>query len=164
MTTATESAVASIDIPPPERELVLEELAALTGSLGDPAARARYAELARAVADGAIGGGQEDQIVQLEGLLELTLGTGRARRLHGPENERLLLRLYQRTPRGAAIRQRTDDANRALGALVGQTLRGVSFTALSPGVYRLEIATDRCQITVETDRLGATVDSLGVEI
>lgn len=159
--TETETAAASIAIPPPERELVREELAALTGAIRDPAARARYAELARAIAGGELHG---EQIAELEGVLELSLGTGRARRLHGPESERLLLRLYQQTPRGAAIRQRTDDANRALGALLGQALRGVSFTALGPGVYRLEIATDRCQLTVETDRLGLTVDSLGVEM
>src|SRR5262249_26300956 len=114
-----------------------------------------------AAADGQIAG---EQMAGLESLLELSLGTGRARRLHGPENERLLLRLYQQTPRGAAIRERTESANRALGALAGQTLRGISFSASGPGVYRLEISTDRCQLAVETDRLGVTVDSLGVEI
>jgi hypothetical protein len=161
MTAATATAAAAIAIPPAERELVQEELAALTASIRDPAALSRYAELARAIDGGELHG---EQITELEGVLELTLGTGRARRLHGPESERLLLRLYQQTPRGAAIRQRTDDANRALGALVGQPLSGLAFTALGPGVYRLEISTDRCQLTVETDRLGLTVDSLGVEI
>jgi len=150
-----------MELSPAERELLLEELAALAGSIRDPAARSRYAELGDAVADGQIGG---ERMAELEGLLELSLGTGRARRLHGPENERLLLRLYHQTPRGAAIRARTEDANRALSALAGQSLRGVSFSALGPGVYRLEISTDRCQLTLETDRLGITVDSLGVEL
>ena len=45
-----------MELSPAERELLLEELAALAGSIRDPAARSRYAELGGAVADGQIGG------------------------------------------------------------------------------------------------------------
>jgi len=158
---ASTMASGAIPIAADERELVLEELAAVTGSLHDPAARQGYAGLALGVAEGEVAG---EEVARLESLLELTLGTGRARRFHGPEGERRLLRLYQQTPRGAAIRERTDEANRALSGLAGQALQKLSFTALGPGVYRLEIATDRCQVTLETGRLGVTVDSLGVEL
>jgi hypothetical protein len=144
-----------------ERELVAEEVAALAGSLRDEAARSRYAVLGAAVAAGEV---PEKLVADLEGLLELSLGTGRARRLHGADGERLLLRLYQRTPRGASVKKRTDDVNRALSALAGQTLHALSFTPLGPGAYKLEIATDRCQVAVETGRLGVTVDSLGVDL
>jgi hypothetical protein len=161
MGAAGTAATAAVAVPPAEREVVGEEIAALAAALRDEAARTRYAALGVAVAAGEVA---EDLVSELEGLLELSLGTGRARRLHGPESERLLLRLYHQTPRGAAIRERTDDANRALSALAGQTLRGLTFTALGPGVYRLEIATDRCQLTAETERLGVTVDSLGVDL
>ncbi len=162
MTRGAEAAIsADVEIADAERELVAEEIAALAASLRDESARARYAALAAAVAAGGVA---EDLAPDLEGLLELSLGTGRARRLHGADGEGQLLRLYQRTPRGAAIRRRTDDVNRALSALAGQLLQGLSFTALGPGSYKLEIATDRCQVAVEIGRLGVTVDSLGVDL
>jgi len=158
---AVTGATPGIQISEAERELVGEEIAALAGSIHDEAARARYAALGAAVAAGEV---PAQLVPDLEGLLELSLGTGRARLLHGADNERLLLRLHQQTPRGAAIKKRTDDVNRALSALAGQTLHGLSFTPLGPGAYKLEIATDRCQIAVETGRLGVTVDSLGVDL
>ncbi len=152
---------AALELDPAERDLLQLEIAALAAAVSEGSARGRYAELAAAVGEGRVSG---EPLAALEGVLELTLGTGRARRLHGPEGERQLLRLYQQTPRGAAIAERTGAANRALGALAGQTLHGISFTALGPGVYRLEIATDRCQLTLETGRLGVTVDSVGVDL
>jgi hypothetical protein len=152
---------AAIPIAEAERELVAEEAAALAGSLRDEAARARYAALASAVAAGEV---PEELAADFEGLLELSLGTGRARRLHGADGERQLLRLYRATPRGAGVQQRTDDVNRALSALAGQTLKSLSFTPLGPGAYKLEIATDACQVAVETGRLGVTIDSLGVDL
>ena len=162
---ATETAAietsAPLAIEEAERELLLEEIAALAGALQDPRARLLYEELAAAVTAGevppALGG-------RLERVLELSLATGRARRLHGPQHEAALRRLFFQTPAGTAQRRGAVAATRALAALVGQRLDGVAVTAQAPGVVRLQLDTDRCQLTLEVSRDGVDVAALGVEI
>ena len=142
-----------------QSEAVLVEIEALAASL--PAeSRVRYAELARAVAAFEV---EEDLVPRLTEVLDLSLGTGRARRIHGAEGEQALLRLFRQTPRGLALARTVEGANRALEALAGQAIQGLTFTPRAPGAFRLEIATDTCQLTLEIDRSGVTVDSVGVE-
>jgi hypothetical protein len=152
---------ALVEIEPEERVVVLEELAALAAAVHDPAARGRWLDLAREVAEGAPDAGL---LARLEHALALTLETGRVRRVQGPEAEQTLLRLYRKTPGGAAVEQLTRAANQALAGLAGQTLHGLRFAAQGPGTFRLEIATAACQVTVEVGRRGVTVDSVGVEV
>ncbi len=142
-----------------QSEAVLVEIEALAASLPEEA-RARYEGLARAVAEGGV---EEDLLPRLTEVLDLSLGTGRARRIHGAEGEQALLRLFRQTPRGLALARTVEGANRALSALAGQVIQGLTFTPRSPGAFRLEIATDTCQVTLEIDRSGVTVDSVGVE-
>lgn len=142
-----------------QSEAVLVEIEALSASL-PPEARARYAELARAIAAGEV---EEDLLPRLTEVLDLSLGTGRARRVHGAEGEQALLRLFRQTPRGVALARTVEGANRALSALSGQVIQGLTFNPRAPGAFRLEIATDTCQVTLEIDRSGVTVDSVGVE-
>jgi hypothetical protein len=142
-----------------QREVLLEELATIVVSLRDPQARASWEELAAAVDAGAV---EEDLAGRLEQILEMTLQTGRVRRIHGPESEQSLLRLFHQTPRGAAARRATEAVNRTLASLAGQTLDTLLFTSHGPGVYRLGIATDRCKITLEIDRHGVSVENLEV--
>jgi hypothetical protein len=139
-------------------EVVLREIEALTASL-PPDARDRYSPLARAVAAGEV---DESLLPRLEEVLDLSLATGRARRLHGAEGEQALLRLFRQTPRGLALALTVEGANRALSALAGQVIQGLSFSPRAPGAFRLEIATDSCQLTLEIDRSGVTVDSVEV--
>jgi hypothetical protein len=142
----------------PQSEVVLREVEALAASL-PPTARDRYAPLVWAVATGEV---DAEHLPQLEEVLDLSLATGRARRIHGPEGEQALLRLFRQTPRGAALARTVEGANRALSALAGQTLEGLSFTPRAPGAFRLEIATGACRVTLEIDRSGVTVDSVEV--
>jgi len=139
-------------------EVVLAEIAALVASL-PPEAHDRYASLVQAVALGEV---DEALLPQLAQVLDLSLATGRARRLHGPEAEQALLRLFRQTPRGADLARTVEGANRALSALAGQVVQGLSFTPRAPGAFRLEIATDVCQVTLEIDRSGVTVDSVEI--
>jgi hypothetical protein len=143
-----------------QSEVVLVEIEALSASL-PPEARARYAELAHAVMAG--GRVEEELLPRLTEVLDLSLGTGRARRVHGAEGEQALLRLFRQTPRGVALARTVEGANRAVSALAGQVIQGLTFTPRAPGAFRLEIATDACQLTLEIDRSGVTVDSVGVE-
>ncbi len=139
-------------------EVVRREIEALTASL-PPDASDRYSHLARAVAAGEV---DESLLPRLEEVLDLSLATGRTRRLHGAEGEQALLRLFRQTPRGLALARTVEGANRALSALAGQVIQGLSFSPRAPGAFRLEIATDSCQLTLEIDRSGVTVDSVEV--
>jgi hypothetical protein len=141
-------------------EVVLREIEALSASL-PPDARDRYAPLVQAVGGGEV---EEGLLALLSEVLDLSLGTGRARRIHGAEGEQALLRLFRQTPRGVALARTVEGANRALSALTGQLIQRLSFTPRAPGAFRLEIATDGCQVTLEIDRSGVTVDSVGVEV
>jgi hypothetical protein len=154
--TATETALA---IDAVQREVLLEELATLVVSLRDPETRTPWEELAAAVDAGGV---EESQLGRLEQILEMTLQTGRVRRVHGAESEQALLRLFHQTPRGAASRRATEAVNRTLATLAGQTIETMLFTSQGPGVYRLGIETSNCKLTLEIDRHGITVESLEV--
>ena len=150
---------AALAIDPVQREVLLEELAMLVVSLRDAETRAPWEELAWAVDEGAVG---EDLLGRLEQILEMTLQTGRVRRVHGAESEQALLRLFHQTPQGAASRRATEAVNRTLASLAGQTIETLLFTTQGPGVYRLGLETDRVKLTLEIDRHGVTVESLEV--
>jgi hypothetical protein len=159
--TAAASASTALPVEPAERELVLEEIAAVAGAVHDPRARALYGELAAAVAAGEV---PPALLAALQRVLEMSLATGRARRLHGAQHEAALLRLFFRTPAGAALRCSAAASSRALAALAGQRLAALAVSAQAPGVFRLQLDTDRCQVTLEVSRDGVEVTGLGVEI
>ena len=104
----------------------------------------------------------EDLLGRLEQILEMTLQTGRVRRVHGAESEQSLLRLFHQTSRGSASRRATEAVNRTLATLAGQTIATMLFTSQGHGVYRLGLETDRVKLTLEIDRHGVTVESLEV--
>jgi len=151
----------ALEIAEEERAVVLEEIAAVAGALHDPRARVLYEELAAAAARGEVPAALAGP---LQRVLEMSLSTGRARRLHGPQHEAALLRLFFRTPAGAALRRSAEGANRALAALAGHRLEGVSVAAQAPGVFRLQLDTDRCRLALEVSRDGVEVASLEVEV
>jgi hypothetical protein len=159
-----EAAAASpppLAVEPAERELLLEEIAAVAGAVHEPRARALYAELATAVAGGGVA---PELMAALQRVLEMSLATGRARRLHGAQHEAALLRLFSRTPAGTALRRSAEASSRALAALAGQRIAALAVSAQAPGVFRLQLDTDRCQVTLEVSRDGVEVTGLGVEI
>jgi hypothetical protein len=156
---AATASPAALAIDAVQREILLEELATLVVSLRDPATRSPWEELAAAVGAGGV---EEELLGRLEQILEMTLQTGRVRRVHGPESERALLRLFHQTPRGAAARRATEAVSRTLAGLAGQTLETMLLTSQGPGIYRLGIETSRCKLTLEIDRHGVTVESLEV--
>lgn len=149
----------NVKIDPAQREVLLAEIEGVLATVREPGARARYEELAGAVASGSV---EEPLLGPLEALTEMTLQTGRARKLHGAASEQALLRLFHRTPRGAAARQATESVNGALRELAGQVIEEMLFTVQAPGVYRLGLRTDRIRVALEIDRHGVTVESLEV--
>jgi hypothetical protein len=144
-----------------QRELLEEEIAALGGALREPAARAAYAELATAVRTGEVPAALGQRLATV---LEMSLASGRARRLHGPQHEAALRQVFFQTAAGSALRRQAADATRALGAVTGQRLAALSVTATSPGVFRLHLDTDRCQLTIEVGRESVAVTLVEVGI
>lgn len=142
-----------------QREVLGEEVAALLAGLQTPQVRAPWEDLAAAVADGGV---PEPLLPRLESALEMSLQTGRARKIHGADGEQALLRLFHKTPRGGAARRSTEAVNAALRALAGQTIENLLVTSQGPGVFRLGLSTDRFRLSLEFDRHGVTVESLEV--
>lgn len=159
MSAAASTVVEGVELDEIQREVLGEELAALRAGLQTPQARAPWEELAAAVTEGAV---PEPLLPRLESALEMSLQTGRARRIHGADGEQALLRLFHRTPRGAAARRSTQAVNEALRALAGQTIEEMLVTSQGPGVFRLGLSTDRFRLSLEIDRHGVTVESLEV--
>lgn len=141
------------------REALAIEAAALRDAVADPAARAGYDELARALAEGAVAERLEPP---LERLLELTLRTGRIRRLHGPHAEAAAIRVYQATPAGRAAGAALAEVNAALGALGGRMLERLTFSAKAPGTYMLTLGTPGARLTLEIGPDGVAVRELDV--
>ena len=142
MTGAVETASPpSLAVEPAEREPLLEEIAAVAG-----------------------GGVAPPLMAALQRVLEMSLATGRARRFHGAQHEAALLRLFFRTPAGEALRRSAEASSRALAALAGQRIAALAVSAQAPGLFRLQLDTDRCQVTLEVSRDGVEVTGLGVEI
>ena len=147
---------AKLELSAGEREVLAEEVGAFAGTLKDPDIRERYAQLGAAVQQGTV---PPDLVSLLETMLELVLQTQRVRRQHGPEAEQALLRLFHRTPRGAALAQAARDVNAALEALHGHTLESLTFTP-TPRGHSLVIDTAHCSLTLAIDRAGVRVERM----
>lgn len=93
-----------------ERELLLDELDAFTSSLADTESKIPYLDLRRDIEEGGV---SPENIPCLENILELTLQSGRARRRQSPQAEKRLLRLFNGTPRGDAVRRTVSETNEA---------------------------------------------------
>jgi hypothetical protein len=156
---ATAAAPGALALDAAQQEVLLEEIGTIASAIHDPMARAPWEDLAAAVSAGEV---EEDLLGRLEKVLEMTLQTGRARRVHGAESEQSLLRLFHQTPSGVAARRATQAVNEALATLEGQTIEGMLFTVQGPGLYRLGLVTDHCRLTLEIDRYGVSVESLEV--
>lgn len=141
------------------REALALEAAALRDAVSDPDVRAGYDALARALVDGAVDDGLEPP---LERLLELTLRTGRVRRLHGPHAEAAAIRLYQATPAGRTVGAGLGEINAALAALEGRPIERVAFNAKGPGTYGLTLDTPGATLTLEIGPEGVAVRELSV--
>jgi len=143
-----------------QKEILEREVRAFLAGLADPEAQARYADLLQEVESGEI---TEAPSGALEGILEIVLESGRARKLYGPAGENTLTSLFQKTLHGSALVKMTNEVNQALRGLAGQTLGEIIFRSSGPGSYVLTIQTDRCELTLRIDRQGIRVDNLGVD-
>ncbi len=152
---------APLRIDPTLQPVLLEEVERFAASLPGSEARARYLDLHEALTSGELDSASRGP---LGTVLEVILQTGRARRVHGPQAEQSLLRLFAQTERGAAIRKATQAVNEALVALHGQQLEDIKFSATLPGTYRLVIDTDQCEVTIEINPEGVWVENVALGV
>ncbi len=150
-----------LPIPALHRGDLLDELAAYSASVHSVEERSDLARLAGSIATGEVPTNLQAPLARL---LDLSLSTGRARRLHGPEAEGEFLDLYRRTPAGIELARRAREAEAALGALVGATLTGISIAGGRPGRVRIELSTDIARLALDVDRSGVSVASVAVEL
>lgn len=151
----------SVEIDESERPVLLHELEALIASLGDSNAKARYVELRDAATAGSVSG---HLVTDLEHLLVMSIQSGHVRRRESPQSEQILRRLFSRTPRGIIVKQSVTDTNKALAALREQTIDSCSVSSTAPGVYRMSIDTDRCQITLEFNQDVVSISGVNIGV
>lgn len=143
-----------------EQESVRQEVQAFLDRLG-PHARPTYERLLEAVDQGEV---PEDLQEHLGRVLELSLGSGRFKRIHGPHVEMGVRRLFLQTPQGRSQRRSLDDANEALANLKGQEIHHLQFSLTNPGTFTFLIDTDKCQAQLVIDSNGVQVRRLDMGI
>jgi hypothetical protein len=148
-----------MQIDPEDQDYLRQEVSAFLDRLDRPETRRLYEPLRQAVEQGEV---PEDLLGPLGRVLELSLGSGRLRTVHGPHASMRANRLFQQTPQGRAFRESADEATQALTALRDQTLRAVEFSPGGPGSLTLKIETDRCRAQLVIDASGVRVQ--GVEL
>ena len=150
-----------VKISPRERVLLAPELAQFVEGLGAGPARADYEAALAAVDQGEVGGAA---LARLETFLEVGLSSGRLRARVGQHAEDTLRRLYERTPRGAALAGSVAEVTRALGELTGQPLGSIGLALARPGEYRLTIEAGQYRLSVDLAPSGARVESVELDL
>jgi len=141
-----------------ERELLLSELEAVL-----PALSGERREEYQAVLESTRGGEvPAHQVPLLESVVSLALDTGRARRVHRAEGERVLTELFRRTPRGRELAETLAGVNRALGTLRGQRLRSIRVGLRTVGVFTVTVETEVAEIALGLGRSGVGVEHVAV--
>jgi hypothetical protein len=144
-----------------DQETLRHEVRAFLDRLSSPHAKPTYERVLNAIEQADV---PDDLLEPLGRVLELSLGTGRLRKIHGPHAEMSIRRLFDQTPQGKALRATLDAANQALRGLSGQTISRLTFALTSPGAYSLVIDTDQCQAQLVIDSAGVQVRSLDLGV
>jgi hypothetical protein len=153
--------MSAIQIRPQERAVIGPELDAFVGSLPPGEVRDGYAALRGGIAAGEV---PADEVERLAAFLELAISTGRISSRHGQHGEDQARRVFERTPRGAAQATSADQITRALGGLVGQTIKDLKLTTTRPGSYRMVLETEQYRISLAFAPAGAHVESVEVTL
>jgi hypothetical protein len=149
--------VTAVTLRAAEREVVVEEAAAVLAAARGEEARAELAELHAAAQAGDV---PEALQPLLERIVGLGLQTGRIRALYGPGGEQAALRVHRRLPEGAEGAERARAVTEALAALRGRELESIRISAAGPGAFTLEVRAGGMELSVRLDRQGARLRSV----
>ena len=144
-------------LDPTDQDVLLREVKAFLDRLSSPHAKPTFERLLQAVEAAEI---PDEMLEPLGRVLELSLGTGRIRKLHGAHAVMSLKKVFDKTPQALAVKATIDEVNQALGALAGQAIEKLTFTAGDPGGYTLLINTDQCQARLAITPAGLQLRSL----
>lgn len=144
-----------------DRAIVGPELAALVAGIRDSGARAEYEALLSALDAGQVSG---PALEKLGAFLELGLTTGRFKGRLGQHGEDSFRRIFEKTPRGAALASSADEVTKALQGLVGTKLESLRLSLVRPGSYRLVLESDALRVSIGLAPGGATVESLELQL
>ncbi len=142
-----------------ERDVVAAEIRTALQQLPEGSAREGYEALLAEVEAGEV---SESLLPRLERLVEVGLESGRIRAVHTAHGEMAAVRLFQRTPRGAELRETVSAVNQALEGFRGAEVHQFSLSLRGPGAYTLSLETDRGRATILLDRQGARIQSVEV--
>ncbi|HZO82252.1 MAG TPA: hypothetical protein VFB33_11220 [Candidatus Binataceae bacterium] len=140
-----------------ERAVLAAPVAAFAEAAREPAARARWAELAAAIDALEV---PAPLLEQFGALVEAALTSGRVRREHGPGAELSLRALYLKTPRGRAAAEAVEALNAALSEFAGRPLDAVSVAIRGPGAWALTLQSARARIVVRFAHDGVQAESV----
>ena len=142
-----------------DQELLREEVRAFAEAMPD--GDTRLGPLAAAVNAGSL---PDEALDDVGAILEAGFQTGRIRRMHRAPGEQALLRLYGKTPAGAALATAVSHVNKALAQLEGQTIESVRLHSRLPGVILMMIGTDSVEMTLRFGPEGPGVESVAVGV
>lgn len=161
MDTPTPSTEPTLLLDDFQKTLLASEIRAFIQGWTDATARARYTALLQAVEGGEL---TEEWRELLGSLLTIVLESGRARKLYGPAGEHALLSLFHKTPQGRALQQQAHAVTQALKGLAGQVLSSMAVRSAGPGAWVLTLHTNLCELTLQIDRKGIQINTLGVDL
>lgn len=141
-----------------ERDLLGSEVAAILPALSGPK-RERYEALDAAVRDGSVPG---ELVPLVEGVLELALQTGRARKLYTAEGERVLTAVFRRTGRGRELSAHLEQVNEALRTVAGHELESLQVRMRTLGHFTLTVESSAGALTLAFRPDGVEVESVSV--
>jgi hypothetical protein len=144
--------VSAVAVSGEAREVALAEAQAVLAAGGSTA------ELVAEIDEGSV----VEEVEALERILELGLQSGRIRALYGPGGEQAALRLYRKLPQGAELDASAAAVNEALRALAGRELESIQVRAVGPGAFAITVQAGGAELSVQVDRLGARLSSVGV--
>jgi hypothetical protein len=144
--------VSAVAVSGEAREVALAEAQAVLAAGGSTA------ELVAEIDEGSV----VEEVEALERILELGLQSGRIRARYGPGGEQAALRLYRKLPQGAELDASAAAVNEALRALAGRELESIQVRAVGPGAFAITVQAGGAELSVQLDRLGARLSSVGV--
>jgi len=142
-----------------DQDILRQEVGAFRDRLSSPHAKPTYERLLQAVEAAEI---PDEMLEALGRVLELSIGTGRLRKIHGAHAVMAMKRIFDKTPQALAVKATVDEVNEALAALAGQTIEKLTFAPADPGGFTLLINTDQCQARLAIGPAGLQIRSLEV--
>lgn len=147
-----------ISLDEDEQELIQLELDAL-GPVRSPQRKRAYEALGDGVDEGSV---PADLVPLLERLVAVSLESGRARKHYLAEGEKLLTRLFRRTPSGKQLTESLKGVNQALDVLDDRTITDVKVSLRTLGHFRIVLETEDVRLTLSVRSSSVVVESLAV--